>query len=195
MDFKKNKQKNNKENSMISKFLFQVLIKSLVVIIIFIGTLIYIKKDEKNKDNIKKIVYQNSLSFAKIYSVYKKYLGDVIPFKNNFNDNTKKVSSEKITYKSIKKEGNGYILKVAEDYAVTSIKTGIIIEVKKDDKYGTLIKIQDKDGLNITYGYLDNIDVKLYDYVDKGQIIGVSNNKLYLVFEKNNKYISYEEYL
>ena len=92
MNFKSNiKKDEKKEKSMISKFLFSVLIKTLVVVAIFLCTLIYIKKDDKNKESIKKIVYQNSLSFAKIYNVYKKYLGDVIPFKNTFKEDAKKI--------------------------------------------------------------------------------------------------------
>lgn len=195
IEFKNKKLSNKKENKTINKFLFSILIKSLIVIVLFLSTLIYIKQNDKNKENIEKIVYQNSLSFAKIYNVYKKYLGDVIPFKNSFNNEIKKVSNEKITYNSIEKEDDGYILLVSSNYTVSSIKSGIIIEVKKDDKYNNIVKIQDKNGLNISYGYLTNVDIKLYDYVEKGQIIGACDNKLYLIFEKNNEYLSYEEYL
>ena len=196
MNFKSNiKKDEKKEKSMISKFLFSVLIKTLVVVAIFLCTLIYIKKDDKNKENIKKIVYQNSLSFAKIYNVYKKYLGDVIPFKNTFKEDAKKVSQDKITYEKIEKDGNGYILTVSQVYPVSSIKSGIIVELRKDDKYNNIIKIQDKNGLNITYGLLDEVDVKLYDYVEKGQLLGKCTKKLYLIFEKDSKYLSYEEYL
>lgn len=196
LDFKSNKKNDNKkEKSVINKFLFSTLIKTLIVIVMFLSTLIYIRKDNKNKKNINKIVYQNSLSFAKIYSIYKKYLGDVIPFKNNFKENVKKVSQDKLTYEKIVKEDNGYILTVSNDYLVSCIKSGIIVEIKKDDKYSNVIKIQDKGGLNISYGFLDEVDVKLYDYVEKGQLLGKCTKKLYLMFEKNNKYLSYEEYL
>lgn len=188
--------KSKKENkSFISKFLFSITIKSLVVIILFLGSLIYIKMGDENKSNFKRVVYQNSLSFAKIYSVYKKYLGDVIPFKNIFKDNEKKVSNEKLSYESVKKENNGYVFTVSSDYAIPAIKSGIVIEIKKDNKYINVIKVQDKNGLNISYGYLNEVDVKLYDYIDKDEFIGKCNKKLYLIFEKDNKYLSYEEYL
>ena len=45
----KNKDKLNKY-SYLKKFLFQVLIKSLIVIIIFISSLIYISRSDENKD-------------------------------------------------------------------------------------------------------------------------------------------------
>src|SRR5574344_1375199 len=97
-DFKiKNKPKSKPDNMFI-KLLGSELIKTLFVILIFVASLIYISLSSKNKETFNKIVYQNSLSFAKIYDVYNKYLGDVIPFKNTSTDNTKLVSSEKLTY-------------------------------------------------------------------------------------------------
>mgnify|MGYP004442568693 FL=1 len=190
----KNKDKLNKY-SYLKKFLFQVLIKSLIVIIIFISSLIYISRSDENKNYFKKIVYNNSLSFARIYNVYKNYLGDLIPFKNILSNTTKTVSSEKISYDNITKENNGYMLDTSSMYMVTSIKSGIVIKKENSKKYKTLITIQDKDGVNITYGMLENLNINLYDYVDKGEVIAMCNKKLYLIFEKNGKYLSYEKYL
>lgn len=193
---KKNREdKEKNEESFFKRFLFSNLIKSLIVLIIFLGSLIYIRQSNDNKAYFKKIVYNNSLSFARIYNLYNKYLGDLIPFKNAKKDETKVVSDEKIAYQSITKENNGYMLKVSKDYAVSSLKSGIVIEKKDDEKYATVIKVQDKEGLVITYGMLNNTEIKLYDYVEKGEIIGSVNESLYLIFEKDDKYLSYEKYL
>lgn len=193
---KKKKQAEEKDNqNKFSNFLFKMLIKSLIVIILFLGSLIFIKQSDSNKNWFEKVVYNNSLSFAKIYSIYNKYLGDVIPFKNTMEDQTKVVSDEKITYSDIKKENNGYMLTVSNEYVVSSIKSGIVIEKKEDETYNNIIKVQDKDGLNISYGCLDEVEVELYDYVEKGELLGKTNGKLYLIFEKDEKYLSYEEYL
>lgn len=188
-------KKEEKGNSYLSKLFFTTLIKILIVIVLFLASLIYIKQSDKNKQKYQKLVYNNSLSFAKIYDVYERYLGDVIPFKNIFKDNTKLVSEEKLTYEKIEKKGNGYVLSVASNYTVSAIKSGIVIKKEKKDDYKTLITIQDKNGLNITYGYLDDVSVKLYDYVLKGEVLAVANKQLYLIFEKDNKYLSYEEYI
>ncbi len=177
------------------KFIFWTIVKILIVIILFLASLIYIKRSDKNKEAYERIVYNNSLSFAKVYNVYKEYLGDVIPFKNTLNDNTKLVSDEKITYEKIIKENSGYMLSVSNSYLAPAIKSGIVIKVDEKSSYKTMITIQDKSGLNITYGCLDNINVKLYDYVSKGEILGTADKKLYLIFEKDDKYLSYEEYL
>lgn len=192
--FNMNKKETKKKN-FTSKFIYNILVKTLIVVVLFLASLIYIKQSDKNKNNFKSVVYNNSLSFAKIYNVYKKYLGDVIPFKNIFKDNTKLVSSEKLTYKSITKKDNGYLLSISNNYTISSITSGIVIENKKDSNYINMITVQDKNGLNITYGILTDINVKLYDYIEKGEIIGVASDKLYLSFKKDNKYLSYEEVL
>ena len=188
-------KKETEKKSFTSKFIYSILVKTLIVVVLFLASLIYIKQSNKNKNNFKNVVYNNSLSFAKIYNVYKKYLGDVIPFKNIFKDNTKLVSSEKLTYKSITKKDNGYLLSISNNYTISSITSGIVIENKKDSNYINMITVQDKNGLNITYGILNDINVKLYDYIEKGEIIGVASDKLYLSFKKDNKYLSYEEVL
>lgn len=193
--YNKKIKKENKEEKPFLKFLFSILVKSLIVIVLFLGSLIFIRQSDQNKKKFENIVYNNSLSFAKIYSIYNKYLGDALPFKNTFEETTKVVSNEKITYSNIEKENNGYMLSVSSAYTVSSVKSGIVIEKKKNEEYGNIIKIQDKDGLNITYGCLDEVEVDLYDYVEKGELLGNAVNELYVEFEKDGKYLSYEEYL
>lgn len=190
-----NLDKKAEKKSLIKNLVFSMIIKSLIVVVLFLGSLIYIKQSNDNKNKFKNVVYNNSLSFAKIYDVYKKYLGDVIPFKNIFKDNTKLVSSEKLSYEQIKKEDNGYILSVSKDYITPSITSGIIVEKKVSSKYENVITVQDKNGLNITYGLIKNTNVKLYDYIEKGEIIGQASEELYLSFKKDNKYLSYEKVL
>lgn len=191
----KKEKKDDDNKSTLSKFLFTILIKSLIVVLLFLSSMIFIRQNDKNKKIFKEKVYNNSLSFAKIYNLYSKYLGDALPFKDAIKDDTKKVSNEKITYSSIKKEGDDYLLVVPSNYTLQSIKSGIVIEVKKDDKYKNIVKIQDKSGVNITYKNLNEVEVKLYDYVEKGEILGSTSDKLYINFEKDGKYLSYEKYL
>ena len=191
--FKKNKDVKNE--SFLKKILFNLIIKVLFVVIIFLASLIYIRQSKKNKDYVKSIVYTNNLSFAKIYNIYERYLGDVIPFKNIFEENKKLVSDEVMSYNNVTESDNGYIFDVSNNYSVLSLSSGIVLKVEKDKNYKTKITIQDEDGTNITYGFLSDINVKLYDYVEKNEIIGECNKALYISFEKDGKYIKYEKYL
>jgi len=188
--------KNDKSNiKVIHKILLNFIYKSLIVIILFMSSLIYIKTNKNNKAKIKSTIYTNSLSFAKIYDLYNKYFGDVIPFKNIYRDNTKLVSSEKMKYNKVKKENNGYIFEM-NDNMITSLTDGIIIKINKNSTYKTIITIQTKNDILITYGNLNSVNLKLYDYIKKGEILGYSDNKaLYLVIKENGKYISYDKYM
>ena len=41
-----------------------------------------------------------------------------------------------------------------------------------------------------------NSNVKLYDYIEKGEILGDTlNNDLYLVYKKEGSTVNYEEYI
>lgn len=196
MNKKNHRRKNTqKQTSLFKSILFSFFIKTLIVIALFLGSMIYIKSSNSNKIKFKNVVYKTTLSFAKIYNVYNKYLGDVIPFKNNTNKTVKVMEISNIEYSNIIKEKKGFLLSVNSNN-IPAIKSGIVIEKKKSENYNTIIKIQDKDGINITYGCIGNLSVSLYDYVKKGDVIGnTTNNKLYLIFEKDGKYLSYEEFL
>ena len=45
------------------------------------------------------------------------------------------------------------------------------------------------------YGNLDNVNVKLYDYIEKNNLIGDVNEYMNLKILKENKNILYEEYI
>ncbi len=187
----KKRKKTNNENSF-KKYFYSFTIKLFITIIVFIIAQIFIKQNVNNKKIIKNTVYKNNISFARIYNLYKRYFNF-----NVFSDTmTKevKVASNTIKYNEAKKYSNGYIFNIDSNY-FSAIKSGIIISKKKTSKFNYLITIQDKDGLEITYGFLNDINVKLYDYVKKDEIIGSIDKKVYLRFKKGNEYLSYENYL
>ena len=46
------------------------------------------------------------------------------------------------------------------------------------------------------YANIEPINLKLYDYIEKGSLLGeAKNNKLYLVFSKDGKYLNYKDYI
>lgn len=50
--------------------------------------------------------------------------------------------------------------------------------------------------MDVFYGNIKNDNINLYDYVEKGELLGeVSGNKLYLVFQKDGKYLDYKEFI
>ena len=124
----KNKKINivNKKNSLLKSFL----IKTLILILIGILILIFIKKDDKNKELISKYVFENNISFSYINNFYKKYLGNILPFDNLF-DNTSQVFNEDLVYESINKYKDGISLKVASNYLIPCLESGIVTFMEK----------------------------------------------------------------
>lgn len=72
----------------------------------------------------------------------------------------------------------------------------MVVYIGDKDDYNKTVIVENKDGVNILYGNMDKINVKLYDYVNKNDVLGtVKNNTLYLVFNKGDEYLDYKEFL
>ena len=95
---------------------------------------------------------------------------------------------------ALKEKIDNYLkLSVDNDYLVPSLETGLVIFTGVKEDFGNVVIIQQVDGVDIWYGNLTNINVKLYDYVDKGTLIGSCNNVLYLVHKKDGEFLNYED--
>ena len=107
-----------------------------------------------------------------------------------------KVFNEKFVYKDISIYKNGYKLEVDNDYYIPLIESGVVVFVGENKDYGKTVIIEQVDGVCVTYGNLSNLNVNLYDYVSKGEFLGSSNGSyLYLVFEKDGKYLKYNDFI
>ena len=166
----------------------------LFLILLFLINLIIMKKSTTYRDFIYNKVYNNNFSFAKVKEFYNKYLGGVDSL-NKVVKNTTPVFNETLTYKSKSKYLDGVKLEVSTNYLVPIIKEGLVVFSGEKEGYGNVIIIQGVDDINIWYGNMSNTSVKLYDYVEKGTLLGeASNNTLYLVYEKDGKFLDIEEY-
>jgi len=106
------------------------------------------------------------------------------------------VTSEKIIYKDITKHNNSYKLVVDNNYVIKSLSEGVVVFIGNIEGLGKTVTICSNDGVNISYSNIENISVNMYDYINKNTIVGsVIYNNLYLTFEKNKEYLSYDEYL
>jgi len=167
--------------------------KTLLCFIIFTICLILMKNNDEIKSFVWENVYQDNISFAYINNLYNKYFGDILPSYDT--NDTKEVFKETLEYKSYNKYYDGYKLEVNNSYLVPIIESGIVVYVNQMDNYGNTVIIEGVDGVDIWYGNIENINVKLYDYVSKGDFLGECNNSLYLVFEKGGEYLDIDAYL
>lgn len=186
--------KNNKKNNK-SKMLYSFITKVLICLIIFVSLLIILKINPNLKNKIGEVVYEDNFSFAYINDLYKKYFGSILPF-DDIIPTDEKVFNEKLKYSESNLYKDGVELTVTNNYLVPVLESGIVVFIGEKDNYGNTIIIQQINGIDVWYGNVSLGDIKIYDYVTKGSLLGeVTNNKLYLVFQKEGKYLDYKEYI
>lgn len=167
--------------------------KLLLTIIIFIIGMISVKQNPEIKTIIIQNVYEKNIKFAKVKSIYQKYFGKILSIDKIIKEEDA-VFNEKLTYTKKNTYKDGLVLKVSKNYMVPVLENGIVIFMGEKSDYGTTVIVEQIDGVDVFYSNINPIDIKMYDYVEKGQLLGeCKSDKLYLVFQKDGKYLDYQE--
>ena len=173
----------------ITNSLFKILITVILSLLILIG----IKASSTFKNKFYRKVYEENISFAKINSLYNTYFGNIFP-KDKL-DVVQPVFKETLNYSHKETYLDGVNLTITEDYLVPSISSGVVVYIGKKENYGNVVIISNTEGIDIWYGNMDSIDLKLYDYIESGSYLGKASNNLYMVFKKDGNVLNYEDYL
>lgn len=193
MKLKKNRSvgKTYKNNSLFI-FMTKFLITALLTLILLIGT----KQSPKLKQEVYKHVYDTNFSFAYFNQLYQKTFGSPMPFSNFLKEPIQATFKEKLTYKKQEAYKEGVKLSVAKEYLVPIKNSGLVVFVGEKEGYGNTVIIGQMDGIDLWYGNLKEVNVKLYDYVEEGSLLGEAlDQTLYLVFKKEGTALDYKEYL
>lgn len=167
-----------------------------ITIVLTLATLITLKSNGKYKATFYQYVYDKHISFASINATYQKYFGSPLPFQELWQDKTKPVFDEKLLYTDQHKYKDGVALTVENQYLVPVLESGMVIFIGEKEGYGNTVIIQQTDGIDVWYSNLKTINVKLYDYTEKGNLLGeVNGNQLYLIYKKNGTVLNYEEHI
>ena len=175
------------------KIITNGIFKILLTILFSLMILIAIKANSSFKTKFYKKVYESSFSFAKVNTLYNTYFGNLIP--TNQLNITKPVFNESLLYQSKEKYLDGVNLTVSSNYLVPSLSSGVVVYIGQKENYGNVVIINNSDDVDIWYGNMDNINVKLYDFVNKGDYLGSVSNNLYMVFKSNGKVLNYDKYI
>ncbi|MEG1597030.1 MAG: M23 family metallopeptidase [Bacilli bacterium] len=178
----------NKESSFnIKKYLN----KLFVLVILFLVVLIGMKTNPKFQSLVNKYVFESNVSFNK----FKTYFKSFMPFKDSELVD-KPVFNEKLVYSQSKAYKEGVELKVTTNYLVPILNSGVVVFLGEKEGYGKVIIIQQVNGLDVWYSGVSINNIKIYDYVEKGEVLGETiTNKLYLYFHKDGSFINYQEYI
>ena len=175
------------------KYAKGLITRTLLAVIFVLGSIIFTNINEDNKKMYQSIVLEDSLEFTKINELYQSLFGKVDITHDNEDDAT--MVSGNITYTNVEPFKNGVKLTVGMNEIVNVITSGIVVFIGEKDDLGNTIIIQGNDGVDIWYSNITDSDIKVYDYVEAGSILGTSNSDdIYLTISKDGEFISYEEY-
>ena len=161
--------------------------QAMYTIIIFLLGMISVKQNPKMKASINQKIYTESPNYIKVRDIYKKYFGNIIKEK----ETTQSVFTEQLVYTKKEKYNNGAKLKVSKNYLVPTIESGIIIALENNK-----VIISQINGINVEYSNITISNYKLYDYIEKGKLLGEGkSDELYISFEKEGEYLDYQKYI
>lgn len=193
MRLKRNKRLEQKEEKKPNSFIW---IRLLITILLTLGILIGMKQSTKFKKLFYEQVYETNFSFAYMNGIYKNLFGSPIPFSEFLKEPIQPTFKEKLVYQKEEPYKDGVKLTVDNGYLVPIKNSGLVVFIGEKEGYGKTVIIQQMDGIDLWYGGLREINVKLYDYVEEGSLLGeVEKQDLFLVFKKEGTILDYKEYL
>ncbi len=167
----------------------------LLTIIIFLVGLILIKGKPNLKTTFIKNIYEKSFQFTKTKKIYEKYFGNILSI-DKITKEEQPVFNENLAYTKSKKYKDGVVLSVSDKYMVPILESGIVVYIGEKEGYGNTVVVEQINGIDVSYSNIDSSNIKLYDYIEKGKLLGeVKGNKLYLVFQKDGKILDYKKYI
>ncbi len=191
------KIRSNKETKVKTSKLHHKLVslinRTLLTIIIFLVGMIITKENPANKQMISHNLYEESINFTKFKKLYNKYFGKYI---GDVSEDSQQVFTEKIAYTKESLYKDGVKLTVSKNYLVPVLESGIVIFMGNKEEYGNTIIIEQINGIDVWYSNINTTDIKMYDYLKKGDLIGETNGTtLYLLFEEKGKFLDYKKYI
>ena len=161
--------------------------KLLISIIIVLVCLILCNFSTSFRENFEYRVLEENMKFNDFNKIYNKFASGVqeeILVNGIDND---------ISYEEI--DGR-YKFNYGVNATVEVLMPGIIVFIGDKDDLGDTIIVQGNDGVDIWYSGVTMKEYSLYDYVSKGDIIGISDD-VYVTISiyDNGKLVDYEEYI
>lgn len=189
-----NKRRKNKTHPLVKEKTKRKLVNKLTILLLLVlGVIIGIKTNKDFKQFVKVKVFEETFPFSKINSLYQKYFGTSLPFEGVLKNDTETVFKEKLSYSKKEKYQDGLKLTVTKEYLAPVLESGMVVFIGDKENYGKTVIIQQIDGIDVWYSNMDNINVNLYDYIEKGTLIGsVKESSLILLFKKDGKILDYE---
>lgn len=188
-------RKTVKKKLVLKKSVRNFITRVLITVIIFLVGMILVKSNSDFKNIILDEVYDNNFKFTKIKDFYQKYFGNILSI-DQLMVEEQPVFKEKLSYEKANTYLDGVKLKVSDHYMVPVLESGIVIFMGEKEDYGNTVVIEQIDGVDVYYSNISTEGIQLYDYVEKGSLLGEAQDKnLYLIFQKDGEYLNYKDYI
>ncbi len=181
MTYEEYKSNNTKKNK--SSILNKLLNKLFTVIIFTISVIIISNYSETFRNFLIDDVLNKSMDFSKVNNIISKFTSI---FEHN---NTEMVIKEENKQEKYK---DGIKYYVSNNSSVKLNSSGIVTYIGNKDDYNNTVIVEQSNGYYAWYGNIKE-SVKLYDYIESGNIIGTTNGDFYYyVLYKDDKPITNE---
>lgn len=188
-------KKTVKKKLVLKKGIRSFINRLLIVTIIFLSCLILIKSNNSFKNILIKYVYEDSFKFTKLKAIYEKYFGKILSI-DKVAPKEEAVFNEKLEYSKANVYNDGAVLTVSDNYMIPTLESGIVVFIGEKEGYGSTVIIEQVDGIDVWYSNIKANNIKMYDYIEKGSLIGeVKGKKLYMVFQKDGAFLDYKKYI
>ncbi len=164
----------------------------LSIILVLISTIVSYS-NETYKNILKQEIFETTLSFTSMNEWLTDRFGHSLPIP--MPENVIPVQNEHNELENVTNYYDGIMASVKKDSTISALNSGIVVFLGEKENYGPCIIIQGIDGVDIWYGNITNIDLSMYDYVEKNHLLGSAiDNHVYFVIQKDGQYLNYEEY-
>lgn len=188
-------RKTVKKRLVLKKSIRNFITRFLITVVIFLVGMILVKSNSNFKNVILDQIYDNNFKFTKIKGFYQKYFGNILSI-DQLAVEEQPVFKEKLSYDKATTYLEGVKLKVSEHYMVPVLESGIVIFMGEKEDYGNTVVVEQIDGVDVYYSNILTDGIQLYDYVEKGSLLGeVQDKNLYLTFQKDGEYLNYKDYI
>ncbi len=174
-----------------SQYINNLFTRTLLSAILVLSCAIFVHSKDENLLFFKEKLFNESLAFTKINEWYTKYFGEIVPQTSTpatpvFQDNS--------LYSNITPYNDSY--KASVSGPISFLESGIVVFSGEKEGLGNTVIIQGIDGVDIWYSNIENVNLTLYDYVEKDNILGeAQDGEIILTFLSDGNYISYENYI
>lgn len=185
-----------------NKLFYNVMVKVVLSVLLFVGTAWMLQAKASYLEKPKgwlQYALTEEFPFARVYQWYQTTFGSPLAFTPT--DTEENVASDQAVLpvdgqvaQTFQKNGTGITISPNGTTEVSSIREGVVIFAGNDQEMGNTVIVQHPDNSKSTYGYLNSMNVHLYQFIDKDQSIGTfhaseESDTIFFSIEKDRQYI------